>query len=65
MSTVTELSIGWVVILLGLVFALFYQNIGTVMSYIGAVCGFVIVYLLPVMVDLAQTKEKIYLKLRG
>ena len=50
---------------MNLLFALFYPNIGTVLSYVGAICGFVIVYLLPVMVHLAQSREEIELKLRG
>ena len=49
----TELSIGWSIVLICLMFALFYPNIGTVLSYVGAICGFVIIYLLPVMVYLA------------
>ena len=40
-------------------FALFYPNIGTVLSYVGAFCGFVIIYLLPVIVYLAQSREEI------
>lgn len=46
-------------------FALFYQNIGTILSYVGAICGFVIIYFLPVLVYLAQSKEEVYLQLRG
>ena len=64
-SRLTELCFGWLIIVFGLLFALFYPNIGLVLSYVGAVCGFVIVYLLPVMVDIAQSREEIQLKLRG
>ena len=53
----TELMVGYFIILVGLFFALFYPNIGTVLSYVGAVCGFVIIYLLPVLVFLAQSRE--------
>ena len=61
----TELAVGWSVIVVCLCFALFYPNIGTVLSYVGAICGFVIIYLLPVMVTIAQSREEIELKLRG
>ena len=52
-------------ILVCLCFALFYPNIGSVLSYVGAICGFVIIYLLPVMVYLSQKREEIDLTLRG
>ena len=52
-SRVTELMTGWVIIFVNLQFALFYPNIGTLLSYVGAICGFFIIYLLPVMVYLA------------
>ena len=45
--------------MINLMFALFYPNIGTVLSYVGAFCGFVIIYLLPVIVYLAQSREEI------
>ena len=61
----TELTTGWLIIFLNLMFALFYPNIGTVLSWSGAICGFVIIYCLPVMVYLAQSREDIDLKLRG
>lgn len=64
-SRLTKLSIGWSMIVMNLLFALFYPNIGTVLSYVGACCGFVIIYMLPVMVHLAQSREEIELKLRG
>jgi sodium-coupled neutral amino acid transporter 9 len=56
-----ELCIGWSVILVCLMFSLFYPNIGSVLSYVGAICGCVIIYILPVLVYLAQSKEEIYL----
>ena len=64
-ARMTELCFGWSIIFCNLLFALFYPNIGTVLSWSGAVCGFVIIYLLPVMVYLAQSKQEIELKLRG
>lgn len=62
---ITELLFGWSIIFVCLVFALFYPNIGTVLSYVGAICGFVIIYFLPILVYLAQSKEEVYLTLRG
>ena len=61
----TELCVGYFIIIVCTLFALFYPNIGTVLSYVGAVCGFVIIYLLPVLVHLAQSREEIGLTLRG
>ena len=42
-----------------LLFALFYPNIGTVLSFAGALPGFLIIYLLPVMVHLKRMKTRI------
>ena len=42
-----------------LMFALFYPNVGTVLAYTGALSGFLIIYVLPVMVYLKQMKTKI------
>lgn len=61
----TELSIGWSIILVNLMFALFYPNIGSVLSYVGAICGFFIIYCIPVAVYLAQSREEVKLELRG
>ena len=44
---------GWSVIVIDLLFALFYPNVGTVLSYVGAICGFVIIYLMPITVLIA------------
>ena len=48
-----KLAFGQSIIVANLCFALFYPNIGTIMSYVGSVCGFVIIYILPVIVYLA------------
>lgn len=56
---------GWSVVMINLLFAIFYPNIGTVLSYVGAICGFVIIYLLPVLVLLAKSKEDVKMKMRG
>ena len=42
-----------------LLFALFYPNVGTVLSFAGALPGFLIIYLLPVMVHLKRMKTRI------
>ena len=44
---------------LPLMFALFYPNIGTVLSYVGAFAGFILIYVLPVMVHLKNMKMNI------
>jgi len=56
-ARITELAVGYFIIFVCMLFALFYPNIGTVLSYVGAVCGFVIIYLLPILVYLAQARE--------
>ena len=40
-------------------FALFYPNIGTVLSYVGAIAGFFIIYVLPVLVYLKHKRTKL------
>ena len=49
----TKLAFGQAIVVANLCFALFYPNIGTIMSYVGSVCGFIIIYCLPIMVYLA------------
>lgn len=56
-ARLTELLMGYFIIIVCCLFALFYPNIGTVLSYVGAICGFVIIYLLPILVYLAQARE--------
>lgn len=58
---VVELAVAYFPIGICLCFALFYPNIGSILSYVGAVCGFIIIYLMPVLVYLAQSKENINL----
>jgi hypothetical protein len=38
--------------LIAMLFAMFYPNVGTVLSYFGAVSGLLIIYCLPVFVHL-------------
>ena len=40
-------------------FALFYPNIGTVLSYVGAIAGFFIIYVVPCLVYLKYQRTKI------
>ena len=42
-----------------LLFALFYTNVGTILGYVGALSGFLIIYVLPVLVYLKQMKTQI------
>ena len=53
LNRLAEVSIAGVIVLVCTLFALFYPNIGTLLSYVGAVCGFFIIYLLPVLVYVA------------
>lgn len=48
-----------IIILIPVVFTLVYPNIGTILGYVGAFTGFVIMYLLPVMVHLKRMKTRI------
>ena len=43
----------------GLMFAIFYPNVGTVLAYVGAAAGFIVIYTIPVVVHLSQMKQKI------
>jgi len=40
-------------------FAVFYPNVGTILSYIGSVAGFMIIYCMPVLVYLKRLKTRI------
>jgi len=42
-----------------LLFALFYPNVGVITTYIGAVAGFLLIYLLPVLVHLKRMRLRI------
>lgn len=47
------------IIIIPVIFTLFYPNVGTILGYVGAIGGFVIMYLLPVMIHLKRMKTKI------
>jgi hypothetical protein len=40
-------------------FALFYQQVGTILSYTGAISGFLIIYVLPVMIHMKRLRTSI------
>ena len=48
-----------VIITIPLIFLIVYPNIGTILGYVGACTGFLIMYVLPVMVHLKRIKTKI------
>jgi sodium-coupled neutral amino acid transporter 9 len=48
----TEVGINIGITFVPLLFALFYPNIGTILGYIGAISGFFMIYLFPVLVHL-------------
>ena len=54
-----EIILNMVIILIPVFFTLVYPNIGTILGYVGAFTGFVIMYLLPVMVHLKRMKTRI------
>ena len=55
-SRSTEIVLGFCLNVAGLMFAIFYPNVGTVLAYVGAVAGFIIIYTMPVLVYLSQIK---------
>lgn len=58
-SRKTEIALNIGITFVPLLFALFYPNIGTVLSYVGALSGFMIIYFFPVMVHLKRMKMQI------
>lgn len=59
LSSTTEFMLTLSLSVIPLLCALFYPNVGTLLSYVGALSGFVIIYLLPVMVYLKMRKLQI------
>ena len=51
--------IGALINVTGLIFAIFYPNVGAVLAYFGAVSGFLCIYTMPVLVHLSMMKTKI------
>jgi len=54
-----EIALNVVIITIPLLFTLFYPNIGTILGYVGAITGYLIMYILPVMVHLKRMKTRI------
>jgi hypothetical protein len=54
-----SLTMNVVIITIPLLFTLFYPNIGTILGYVGAITGLLIMYILPVMVHLKRMRTRI------
>jgi sodium-coupled neutral amino acid transporter 9 len=54
-----EVSLNIMLSFIPLLFALFYPNVGVITTYIGAVAGFLLIYLLPVLVHLKRMRLRI------
>ena len=52
-----DLMLNLILILIPLLFALFYPAIGSVLAYVSAVSGFLIIYLLPVLAHLKKMRN--------
>lgn len=58
-SELKEIALNFSFGLIPLIFSLFYPDIGTILSYAGAVSGLIIIYCLPIFVHLKQMEMKI------
>jgi solute carrier family 38 (sodium-coupled neutral amino acid transporter), member 9 len=58
-SRVCDVFLNVLLILIPLLFALFYPAIGSVLAYVSAISGFLIIYALPVLAYLKTIKDKI------
>ena len=58
-SDTLSLAMNILVNFVPLLFALFYPNIGTVLSYVGAISGFLAIYLLPVLIHLKIARTRL------
>jgi len=56
---VTWFFINFTISFVPLLFALFYPSIGTILSYSGAICGFSIIYVLPVITYMKHKRTQI------
>ena len=54
-----DVSMNLSLTLIPLLFALFYPNVGTILAYVSAVSGLLIIYVFPVMVHLKQMRSRI------
>ena len=55
----TEHYLNFFITFIPFLFAILYPNIGTVLGYMGAISGFLIIYTLPTLVHLKIMKTKI------
>jgi sodium-coupled neutral amino acid transporter 9 len=51
-------GVNMVVISICITFACFYPSIGTIIRFSGAICGFVIIFLLPCLVHLQSRRKQ-------
>ena len=56
-SRSTEIFFGVCLNLAGLTCTIFYPNVGSVLAYLGAISGFLIIYSIPVFVHLSQMRS--------
>jgi len=49
----------------GLLFTIFYPNVGAVLAYFGSVSGLICIYTMPVLVHLSLMKQKIENQIAG
>lgn len=54
-----EIALNVGIITIPLLFTLFYPQIGTILGYFGAITGYLIMYILPVMVHLKRMRTRI------
>lgn len=58
-SLLTDFIMTVLMCFIPLLFALFYPNVGTILSYVSAVSGFLVIFVLPVAVHLKRMRIKI------
>ena len=56
---VITITIGVGLNVMGFLVTVLYPKVGYVLAYIGAISGFLIIYLLPVLVHLSQMRDRI------
>lgn len=54
-----EILLNVILAIVPLLFALFYPNVGVITTYVGSVAGFLLIYLLPVLVHLKRMRLRI------
>ena len=46
------------VLLIDTILGIVYPNVGSVMAYVGAFCGFILIYIIPILVHFAVLRNK-------